>query len=368
VDRSLQDPGRWPAGRAPAAAPTVAALVAARMLDADLAALLWLMVEANVPLIVASADPGSPAGAVLDAFLDLLPPLTARLVLQGEHETFDWLGDAAALGWDGAAEEPSSQRPSAGGPPPVARLALPPRRTAPPETTYLVAGEIGAAPPADIYGPRARVLIRALQRGYGLAATIRADSLEQVFARLGAPPASLSPDELRRLGVVVVLQRAAAGHAPSTAERPESRAQAAAADRDAHSSGQALPGVVETERGGPTAEAGTAEAGTAGGTAWRVAACHYVRPLERDVAGHVQRRPPAILATWDARRDRLEHFAWGVTTELAMRVGLGRDDFEREHGERTRAIAALVAAGQTSRGAVQTLLARRSRSNLGDAG
>lgn len=363
MDRSLQDPGRWPAGRAPAAAPTVAALVAARMLDAELAALLWLMVEANVPLIAAAADPGSPAEAVLEAFLDLLPPVTARLVLQGEHEAFDWLGDAAALGWEGADEGPSSQRSSASGPPPVARLALPPRRTAPPETTYLVAGEIGAAAPADIYGPRARVLIRALQRGYGLAATIRADSLEQVFALLGAPPASLSADELRRLGVVVVLRRAGSAHPPSTADRPEPRELAAAADRDAPSSEQAPPGVVETERGGPTAEAGTAE-----GTAWRVAACHYVRPLERDAAGHLQRRPPAVLATWDARRDLLEHFEWGVTTELAMRIGLGRDDFEREHGERTRAIAALVAAGQTSRGAVQTLLARRSRSNPGDAG
>ena len=61
----------------------------------------------------------------------------------------------------------------------------------------------------------------------------------------------------------------------------------------------------------------------------RVRAAHYVRPLEQDPEGHVQRRPPALLAAWDAERDRLDDYAWGITTELAGRVGREPVAFER---------------------------------------
>ena len=53
----------------------------------------------------------------------------------------------------------------------------------------------------------------------------------------------------------------------------------------------------------------------------RVVAAHYVRPLARDEHGHTQRLGPAVLATWDADEDAFEHFGWGVTPELARRVG-----------------------------------------------
>ncbi len=302
MDRPPQDAGRWPPEREPSPAVTVPGLVAQHVLDAELAALLWIMVEGNVPLVAVAAEPDDAPRTLLEAFLDLLPPVAQRLDLRGAGETFDWLGDAAALGWE--VPEPA--------------LALPAARPAPPETTYLVAGEPAADDPGALSGIAVRTLVRALQRGYGLAATIRADSLQQVLVRLGAPPASLEPDELRRLGIVLVMRRLAPGPA--------------------------------------------GEADLAG---WRVMACHYVRPLERDVAGHLQRRPPAILATLDPARDALEHFEWGVTAELAMRVGLARDEFEYEHLQRSRLIAALVASGRTSREVLETLRARRSGPRTG---
>ncbi len=332
MDRLPQGPGRWSPAREPSASITVPSLVAARVLDPELAALLWITIEANLPLVVADTHVPTFACAVLDAFLDLLPPPTGRVELQGDRETFDWLADAEALGWEPEGTGHTGSGMAAGGPGP--RLALPPRRPAPPETTCLVAGEIGADAPAAISGTRTRVLIRSLQRGYGLAATIRAASLEQVFTILSSPPASVSADELRRLGVVVVLGRASVSRA-------------------AHATDGEAPG-------GSGRETGTLDP-----AGFRVVACHYVRPLERDVAGHLQRRPPAVLATWDRERDVLEHYEWGITAELAMRVGLSRDEFEHEHVARSRLVAGLVASGRTSPEALHVLLAQRPRPRTG---
>jgi hypothetical protein len=73
-------------------------------------------------------------------------------------------------------------------------------------------------------------------------------------------------------------------------------------------------------------------------------AAHYLRPVERDGHGHLQRRPPAVLATWDAKHADFEHFAWGVTPELASRVGRTQADFERRQAGRARFLASIEAA------------------------
>lgn len=325
-----------PARRNSAEATSLVGFVAACTLDAELGALVWLMADAHVPLVVACAEPAGPAADLLGSFVNLLGPGTIRLELRGEAETFDWIGDAASLGWPGDEPVPG---PTSGFELHLARaLALPPRRVAPPETTFLLAGELGAQRPATTWGARARTTVRALQRGYGMGAVIRAGSLEQVFVELAEPPASLGADELRRLGVVLVLHRADGASGPHRI-----RAQGGRSPR---------------ELAAPPADSDALRA--ADPSRWRVAACHYVRPLERDGAGHVQRRPPAILATWDPTRDAFEHFAWGVTAELAMRVGLPRDEFEREHTARTRLISALLDAGRTSTEELQAALAERA--------
>jgi hypothetical protein len=66
----------------------------------------------------------------------------------------------------------------------------------------------------------------------------------------------------------------------------------------------------------------------------RVASAHYVRPVERDGAGHLQRRPPAVLAAWNERAGGYDDFSWAVTDELADRAGLTRHELEDQRDAR----------------------------------
>ena len=196
---------------------TLATLVAQRTMDAELAALLWLLAEGSVPLVVtgdASAEERSSlAAAVLSA--------------------------DASRGW-------------------VLLDA---------DAQMLTTAQLSA-------------LVRG---GVGLGVSLTATDLRDAMTRLEMPPDGLPEDAVRRLGVVIV----------------------------AESTGHGL----------------------------RLGAVHYLRPTERDAQGHLQRRPPAVLATWDATADVYEHFAWGITPELADRVDRSQADLE----ERQRSRAAFVA-------------------------
>jgi hypothetical protein len=77
----------------------------------------------------------------------------------------------------------------------------------------------------------------------------------------------------------------------------------------------------------------------------RVTAAHFQRPPLRDGAGHIRPQGPAVLATWDPRTAEWEHFAWGVTPELATAAGRRAGDFEIEVGRRREYLEALVASG-----------------------
>jgi hypothetical protein len=214
------------------AAPSLLELMAARgWLDAELAALLWLLLEARVPLVVAGRGDAVDRRRLLDAMLELLPAAVRQQKVTGE----------ALAPWD-------------------------------PRTTCLVLETL------DADDAPTRTALRSLQRGFGLATTITADSLEEVHERLGAPPLGLDDDVIRQLGVVVIL----------------------------------------------------------GGDPLRVRAAHYLRPVERDGHGHLQRRPPAVLATWDPALGHFEHFAWGITSELAIRTGVTQAGFERRQQRRVR--------------------------------
>ena len=195
--------------------------------------------------------------------------------LAGEDETFDWLPQASELGWpgDGAPARPTPIR------------SVPTRRSCWPSSCPTTL-------PAYTWGEAARIAVRAASIGYGLAATIHADSLDDVFDALRRPPVRLADDELSHLGVVLVLRRLDDGRR-------------------------------------------------------RVVAAHYVRPVARDVHGHLQRLGPAVLATWDPETDAFEHFGWGVTPELARRVGRHAGDFEIEVDRRRELLDRLVATGVT---------------------
>jgi hypothetical protein len=77
----------------------------------------------------------------------------------------------------------------------------------------------------------------------------------------------------------------------------------------------------------------------------RVTSAHYVRPLERDPHGHVQRRPPALLSACDRGVDGFDDFAWAISAELAGRIGQAAPAFETARSERAAILEALAEAG-----------------------
>lgn len=253
----------------PNAAGPLITLLGDGVLDAELAALASLLVQARVPVVVAGAVEPARRSAVLDALLGSLPAATHRVSLAGPLEDFRWLPEAEALGW-----RPDGPTPGRG-----------PGTQASADNTFIDAGELirpdGGSPWAGVV----RIAIRAISLGYGLGGSMGAASLEDVLGALRASPYRLTEDELSRLGLVVVLN--------------------------------------DDARGG-----------------MRVEAAHYVRPVARDMHGHVQKLGPAVLTTWDATAGRFEHFGWGVTPELAMRTGRRAGDFEIELDRRTAAFAA----------------------------
>jgi hypothetical protein len=203
-------------------------LVRDGVLDAELAALCWLMVEGGVPLVV-TGDVGMTERLLLTDVLIRLPPAGPVLVVD-----------------------------------------------------------------LDAGRPTVGTLAGFMRGGMRLGATAVAPGLRELIDAATTPPDGLPEDAVRRLGIVQVIEQVAS----------------------------VTPGPIVDRL--------------------RVTAAHYLRPLERDVAGHVQRRPPAVLATLDAAADTFDHFAWGVTSELADRVDRSQASFEELQASRAAAIAALA--------------------------
>jgi hypothetical protein len=272
---------------------SIVELLRDRVLDAELASLLWLLLEARLPVVVVGPV-GAGRTTLLTALLDFLLADARPVPLAGAEEDFEWLPEAPELGW-------RRERPTI----PAGATATPKRVRS--GDTVLVVSELGGGPPVGTWGPRARIAIRALAVGYGMAATMTGHGLEDVLDRLRSAPVSADDDELSRLGLVLALKM--------------------------------IPGDAQAE------------------PRRRVVAAHYVRPVVRDAHGHVQRMPPAVLAAYEPRTDRLEHFAWGIVGELAGRTGRRPIDFEHEQARRASYLAGLVKAGITDLDAVRTAIA-----------
>jgi type IV secretory pathway ATPase VirB11/archaellum biosynthesis ATPase len=244
---------------------SITALVQDGVMDAELAALAWLTIEAGIPVVVAG-EPSGARRAVRDALLDLLPFAARTVTLAGEAETFAWMAEAVELGWrhDGPwAPAEGSDRIRAG--------------TS--DAPVVLVAELDGDAPGGTWGEHARLLIRALALGYSAAVTARGTRLEDVLGRLAGVPVGAIDDEITRLGVVLILG-------------PDQRGSL------------------------------------------RVLAAHYLRPVARDVHGHIQRPPPAVLATWNDTVGEFDHFAWGVVAELGGRTGRRGSELEREQAVR----------------------------------
>jgi hypothetical protein len=264
---------------------SIVELISDGVLDADLAGLAWLLVEARVPVVVAALQRGVGKSTILEALLDFLPRGVERVDLRGDEEDFAWLPEAASLGWQGDGGKAPWVAPSqvaAGGTSPA--------------TSYLVAAELSRHLPAYTWGPAARTLVRAASRGYGFGATIHADRLEEIHEELRHPSVGLSDDELTYLGLVLVIR---------------------------------------------------ARRVSDGSVRRRLVSAHYARPLGRDEHGHTQRLPPAVLAARARDDEPLDHYEWGVLPEIAARLGRLAGELENDLAERAALLDGLARAGTT---------------------
>ena len=169
---------------------SIVELISGGELDAQLAALAWLLIEARLPVVVAGLARNVGKTTLLEALLDFLPPTARRVDLAGVDEDFAWLPEAAALGWE--------VQGHAGGDRPAVPIT--------PATGYLVTGELSEHLPIYTWGRAARTLVRAASLGYGVGATIHADRLEDVHDALRSRAVGLTDDELSYLGLVLVLR------------------------------------------------------------------------------------------------------------------------------------------------------------------
>jgi hypothetical protein len=265
------------------------------VIDAELAALAWILVEARVPLVVAGLQQGAGKTTLLEALLDFLPSTARRIDLRGAAEDFAWLPEAEALGW--------------GRPGPALVEAIP----VSPASAVLVAAEVSEHLPIYTWDRAARTLVRAASIGYGIAATLHADRLEDVHSLLRGREVGLTDDELTYLGLVLIVR---------------------------------------------------ATRGPDGHFRRRVVSAHYARPVGRDEHGHTQRLPPAILAARDEAADRLDHFAWGVMPELAIRLGRKAGDLEREQAERATLLRRLTDDGVVDVASVRAAIAAHGAASV----
>lgn len=302
---------------------SIVELLRANTFDAELGALLWLLLEARVPLVVAAEPPLAGKSTTLTALLDFLPPDARTVVLRGRYETFDWLPEAAELGWpvDLDAGTSPGARPAAASAPPRSSAAesAAAQRSVDAANGYLLASELSSHLPGYTWGLQARIAVRAAGHGYGLGTTIHADSLAEVRAQLQAPPVALQPDELAALGVVLVLRMFRADGSVLAA---------------GHGSAESEMAPLEL------------------GVARRVVVAHYLRPPDRDVAGLPAPRPDAVLARWNPTTDTLQHSSLALVPELAARTGRSPAEFLREQRSRAVVLADLLERRAFRRGDV----------------
>lgn len=222
-----------------AAAPprrSIVELIADGVLDPELAGLVWLLVEARLPVVVGGLQQGAGKSTLLEALLDFLPPTARRIDLGGAAEDFAWLPEAETLGWP---VDPSRA--------PVRQAPAIPVTSA---TGFLVAAELSEHLPIYTWGRAARTLVRAASLGYGVATTVHADRLEDVHALLRERPVGLTDDELTYLGLVLIV-RADRGPRGHVRRRVVAAHYARPVGRDEHGHTQRLPPAVLASRSAP---------------------------------------------------------------------------------------------------------------------
>ena len=123
-------------------------IVASGSLDARLMATLWAVVARRRGVMLASEAPQAGKTTTLSALVDFLPDETVGVFLRGWAQDSSWTDEIG------------------------------------PERGYLLVNEMSDHLPIYVWGPNARAALRLAGAGYGLGATMHADSLEEALACL----------------------------------------------------------------------------------------------------------------------------------------------------------------------------------------
>ena len=146
---------------------TMLELVSNNTLSAELAALLWLFIENKTSILAAAGPQLAGKTTLLTALLDLAPPGYNFVLTKGRKEDFSFLNATDAA------------------------------------STYVLVPELSDHTPAYLWGDSVRTLFDALEGGYSMAATMHADSPEQVAHMLSQPPVSIPAELLHHVGVII---------------------------------------------------------------------------------------------------------------------------------------------------------------------
>jgi hypothetical protein len=152
--------GWWGYHWAPPQPLSAVEIVGTGSIDTRLMATLWSVVARRRSVILAAEAPMAGKTTTLSALVDFLPSGTVGLFLRGWAEDYSWLDEYPA------------------------------------ERSYLLVNEMSDHLPIYLWGDRARLALMLAARGYGLGATMHADSLDEaldVFRdELGAPEEDLT--------------------------------------------------------------------------------------------------------------------------------------------------------------------------------
>jgi len=145
-------------------------IVGSGAVDARLMATLWAVVARRRSVMLSSEAPMAGKTTTLSALVDFLPDQTVGVFLRGWSEDFSWLDEVGA------------------------------------DRGYLLVNEMSDHLPIYVWGRNARGALILAGRGYGLGATMHADSLDEALAQmrdeLGATDADLA-------GLTIYLQYSA---------------------------------------------------------------------------------------------------------------------------------------------------------------
>ncbi|GHO89071.1 hypothetical protein [Dictyobacter formicarum] len=150
---------------------SVAQIVALQSVDAETAALVWLLLEHGASLTVAGPtdpQPGVGKTTTLNALLQFLPEGTALAYMSGMYENFSF-------------------------------TRLP---DIDPATTYALCNEVSDHLPIYMWGRIARRYLQLPAQGYHVATSVHADTIDDVLY-MYQHDLRLRPEDMRRLGLII---------------------------------------------------------------------------------------------------------------------------------------------------------------------